>query len=203
VVSFGNLSAALTARFKAEYDLSTVSSPPSGGAVTGAGFYAASTNATVTAQPSPGFLFAGFEGDLTGSATPKFLLMDGPKSVKGVFVPLPPATLSAVVTNKAGPANLRQWTITNTNSGPGTAYSMNLGAIMLTQTFGAACAPVRLGPAALPAVLGNLAPGASLPTVVTFDMSGCPATARFTVLIVLTANNGAVAGVASYFNQMQ
>jgi hypothetical protein len=203
ILTFANLPGSYTAEFKADYKLSTVASPVSGGATTGDGFYPASTNATVSVQPAPGFLFAGFQGDLKGTSTPQQLLMDGPKTVSGIFIPTPPATLNALITGKSGPSNLRQWTILITNAGPGTAYALNLGAVALTQTFGTACIPVRIAPSTLPMNLGNVAPAGSVTSPVIFDMSGCPGNARFTALIVMMANNGAVAGVATSFNQFQ
>lgn len=195
-----------TANFLNEYELTTEAVPSSGGAVTGAGWYAAGTKAAVAAIPNAGFIFTSFSGGLTGGASPQTVTMDGPKSVTGNFTTTPPATLSGVVTGKSGDlARNRQWTISVTNSGPGTAYNAQLYLMMFTQTFGTPCAagPVRLTPPTLPVLLGTLAAGQSASTQLSFDFSACPANARFTVTLGCMSNGGSFGGYVQLVNQFR
>ncbi len=174
---------------------------PSGGQVTGSGWYAESTNATVAALPNAGYLFTGFGGDLGGSATPQTLWMNGPKSVTGSFIPMPGAAMSALISSKSGAQNARQWSITLRNNGPGVAYAPQIHGLMLTQTYGTACAPLRLSPAAFPLVFANLPAGGVAIGSALFDFSACPANARFTVVVGFTANSGSSVGATTLANQ--
>ena len=56
------------------------------GSITGAGTYLSAANATVTATPSAGYLFATWSGDASGSTNPLTLLMDADKTVGATFV---------------------------------------------------------------------------------------------------------------------
>lgn len=67
------------------YTLST--SVSGSGSVNGAGSYNSGDTATLTATPSAGHAFSGWQGDLTGSANPATLVMNGNKSVTAVFTP--------------------------------------------------------------------------------------------------------------------
>jgi len=194
-------SATFVAQFSTEYLLNAAASPSSGGQVTGSGWYADSANATVAAIPNAGFLFTGFSGDLSGNAAPQTLWMSGPKTVTGLFIPMPGATLSVLISSKSGPQNARQWTITLTNSGPGVAYSPMIHGLILTQTYGAACVPMRVSPAAFPIGLSSLNSGANTTGSAQFDFSSCPANARFTVVVVFTANSGTSGGATTLANQ--
>jgi hypothetical protein len=64
-------------------------SPAAGGSIAldpPGGSYAQGTVVTLTATPDVGYLFAGWGGDLTGSANPTTLTMDADKSVTASFV---------------------------------------------------------------------------------------------------------------------
>jgi len=50
------------------------------------GVYDEGTTVTLTAQPSPGSFFDHWEGDLTGSANPETILMDGNETVVAYFI---------------------------------------------------------------------------------------------------------------------
>jgi hypothetical protein len=70
------------------YRLDVASSP--GGSVSldpPGGAYARGAVVTLTATPQPGFAFAGWGGDLSGSLSPTTLVLDADKSVTAVFVP--------------------------------------------------------------------------------------------------------------------
>jgi hypothetical protein len=194
-----------TGDFLTEYQLSTQSVPASGGTVTGIGWYAAGTSATSAAVPNPGFLFTGFTGGLSGFTNPQSVVMNAPMSVTGNFAATPPAVLNGSVTAKSGTAAQRVWTISLTNTGPGTAYNAQLFVLAFAQTFGTACValPVRVTPSALPLSLGNLAPAAAAQTQATLDFSGCPVTARFTVSLGYMSNGGASGGLIQLVNQFQ
>jgi hypothetical protein len=195
----------LLANFLTEYQLSAQSAPVSGGSISGGGFYGAGATAVVTAQPNPGFVFAGFTGAIKGTAVPQTIVMSAPQTVSAHFVQTPPATLSAAVTAKSGDPVNRQWTITLTNQGPGPAFGGQIFALTFTQTFGTLCTalPVRLSPVVLPALLGNLDPGTSVQLPVALDFTGCPVAARFTVGIGYMANSGSSGGLISLVNQFQ
>jgi hypothetical protein len=65
------------------------SSPATGGSIAldpPGGSYAQGTVVTLTATPDVGYLFAGWGGDLTGSANPTTLTLDADKSVTASFV---------------------------------------------------------------------------------------------------------------------
>jgi len=156
----------------------------------------------VAAISNPGFVFTGFSGALSATSSPQTLLMDAPKSVTGTFVPTPPAALSANITAKTGPLNNRLWTITVTNNGPGAGYSAQLFGVMLTQTFGTLCAPVRLSPLAFPAMLGTLGVGGSAQVAAVFDFTGCAASARFMSSIGSMSNSGSSDGLVQLVNQL-
>jgi hypothetical protein len=184
-----------------QYQLNATSSG-GGGSVAGAGWYDAGATATVTASPFPGNLFTGYSGALTGPANPQPLAMNGPKTVTAAFAALQPVTMSALITARSGTAAARSWTVRVSNAGPGTALFAQIHGVSLTQTYGTACAPKRLGPA-YPILLGNLAPGGNAAGAIYFDFTGCPATARFTASIVYTANGGDAVGLTNLYNQMQ
>jgi uncharacterized repeat protein (TIGR02543 family) len=52
---------------------------------------------TLTAMPDPGWQFNGWSGDLSGSANPLAITMDGDKTITATFGELPPVTYSLVV----------------------------------------------------------------------------------------------------------
>lgn len=67
------------------------------------GSYYSPTAVTLTAQPDPGFVFAGWQGDLQGNANPTALMMNLDRSVTAVFIQPGngPITLEETVTGSA------------------------------------------------------------------------------------------------------
>lgn len=67
------------------------------------GSYYSPTTVTLTAQPDPGYVFAGWQGDLGGSANPASLLMNLDRSVTAVFIQpgSGPVALAETVTGTA------------------------------------------------------------------------------------------------------
>jgi hypothetical protein len=115
--------------------------------------------------------------------------------------PVGPAALSGIITNKAGAANTRAWTVTVANGGPGAAYNARLDALTLTQTAGAACTPVVAG--GFPVAAGNVAPSSSGPATVTIDFTGCTADVQFRADLGFSANAGADTGSRTLYHQFQ
>jgi hypothetical protein len=193
-----------SANFLTEYQLTTMVSPSVGGQVspqTGT-WFTAGTDAQLVPMANAGFVFTGFSGALSGETSPQVLAMNSPETVTANFTSTPAATQSAVVSSKSGPANARQWTITITNSGPGTAYNLQFAGLIFNQTFGTACTPVRDTPL-LPAALGDVPVNSAVQQNVTLDFSSCPANARFTVNIIYLANGGSSGGLIQLANQFQ
>jgi len=61
------------------------------------GVYNAGTQVTLTATPATGWSFSGWSGDLSGSANPASLTMDGNKTVTAIFIQVPPTQYSLTV----------------------------------------------------------------------------------------------------------
>jgi len=200
-----NQQTVISADFRTEYQLTTISAPAGAGQITGGGFYPLGASAIVDAVAEPGAVFTGFGGALTGSTTPQPLLITGPTTVTAFFAQTPAAASGAIISAKSGPANNRTWTVTVTNNGPGVSYDARLDGVMVVQTFGASCAPapLRLSPASFPVPLGTLALGGMAQASLTFDFSGCPANARFSVTIGEVSNGGSSVGVVQLVNQFQ
>jgi subtilisin-like proprotein convertase family protein len=75
-----------TASFGAQYQLVTQVFPASGGTATGAGYYAAGTQAVVTATAKTGFAFAWFTGVTSPpQQNPGAVIMNGPVTVSASF----------------------------------------------------------------------------------------------------------------------
>jgi hypothetical protein len=94
VAPTGNTS--YTANFATQYLLATNVGNPAGGAILVSppsqdGFYNTGTTVQLTAAPAPGFQFRGWSGDLTGTANPQTLIMNGPHNVTAAFMGVPPA----------------------------------------------------------------------------------------------------------------
>jgi hypothetical protein len=114
-----------------------------------------------------------------------------------------PTTMAGNITSKAGPLNARVWTLTLTNNGPAVAMGAQINSVNLTQTFGAACAPVIASPGPFPLTVGSIAPAGSESTAITINFTGCPANARFTANISFSANSGTVIGTVIRYNQFE
>ncbi len=75
-----------TANFTTQYRLTSAVSPAGSGILTANppssdGFYAAGTSVQLTVTGTGGYQFAGWSGDLSGSANPQSVTMDAPRSV--------------------------------------------------------------------------------------------------------------------------
>jgi len=83
------------------YTLATTTSGAGSGtvqALPGTGALTCGTHALLTATPSPGSTFDGWSGDLSGSANPAIVILDGSKTVNAVF-------------SDGGPISTKKWTV--------------------------------------------------------------------------------------------
>jgi endo-1,4-beta-xylanase len=95
---------------------------------------------------------------------------------------LPGYGMTFAVSESAGTSNTRTLTVTATNGNVGTAYATTLTGFTLTQTSGPACTPtVTAG--STPALLGDLAVGASASASFTVSIVGCNPLAKFTLSV--------------------
>lgn len=115
-----------------------------------------------------------------------------------------PAPLSGGLLSESGPDNARVWDI-DINTGANPAFGVTIQSFTLTQTFGAKCSPTVVSPS-FPDVLNDISyiPANSSTTVpVTIDFTGCAPTARFSVDVELSANDGASTGSIVRYNQFR
>ncbi|MBI5967807.1 MAG: hypothetical protein HY882_08130 [Deltaproteobacteria bacterium] len=80
-----------TASFTTQYSLTTAVNPAGAGTVSpsGTNWYVSGQSVSVSAMASSDYSFSGWSGDLTGSANPTSLIMNGPKSVTAQFTAIP------------------------------------------------------------------------------------------------------------------
>lgn len=91
---------------------------------------------------------------------------------------LPGYGMTFALTNTAGTGDTRVLKVTATNGNVGTAYATTLSGFTLTQTSGPKCTP-KVTSGSTPAVLGDLAPGASASASFTLSIAGCNPLAQF------------------------
>jgi len=113
---------------------------------------------------------------------------------------LPGFGLTFSVTSKTGPHNARVWTVTASNPGPGTAYTVQINGFSLKRLGEwedrderRECQPVVTPPSSFPILLGDLAEGASASASFTIDFSSCrhEREARFILKMPWSQANGA------------
>jgi probable HAF family extracellular repeat protein len=87
-ITVGASAATYTAAFKTQYQLTTAAFPGSEGAVSPATgqFYDSGASVTVTAVPTPPYVFGSWSGAATGTTNPTTVTMNGAESVTGNFV---------------------------------------------------------------------------------------------------------------------
>jgi hypothetical protein len=166
----------------AQYQLTTSVSPSGGGTISpscgGGCLYNSGHVVTVTAAPSPGYVFSGFSGSLSGTANPQNLTMTGPKSVTASFTGAAPdftLNLPAAVTVEAGFQS---------------SFLLNI------VPQGGFSSPVTwtVTPSA-PGVSAVWAPNsqpASSPTTATATLTAQPSVSRGAYQVTVTANGGGV-----------
>ncbi len=95
---------------------------------------------------------------------------------------LPGYGMTFALTTSAGTADTRTLTVTATNGNAGTAYATQLTGFTLTQTSGPSCRP-KMTSGSTPAVLGDLAVGASASASFTVSIVGCNPNSQFTLSV--------------------
>ena len=166
-------------------------------------FFQGGTTVPVVAVPSPGYVLAGWTGDLSGVNNPTTILMNTPKQIGAVFQPSNATPISAVVTSKTGSADQRSWTVQITNLGTLAMSNASLVAASLTLVSGQCTSPPPLT-TALPAALAPaaLAPSGGQGTVtLNFNFSSCTPSSRFT--LSLTVGAAELSGSATVQNQFR
>jgi hypothetical protein len=174
-----------------------------GGTVTAGGWQYAGGAVGLLATPAAGYKFAYFSGDLTGSANPRSLTMNGSKNVVANFQALAPVLTAAVAAKADGPvAAQRVWTIRLSDTGAGAASGAQITGVTLTQAAGTSCAPAASVVSTFPVAIGNIAIGANAAGVVTFSFGGCAdSTARFAAKVNFSADAGGYTGSTTINNQ--
>jgi hypothetical protein len=159
------------------------------------GGYPSGTSVQLTALPNPGFSFGGWGGDLTGTANPQMIAMNGPHIVTAAFTGTPTVVTGSIV-SKTGAQNARVWTVQLNNAGPNVAAGASLNGMKLIQTViplgTVACTPVVSS--AFPVAVGSIPAGGSASGAITINFTGCSSGARFSVNVPFSANGGMVTG---------
>jgi len=193
-----------TANFTTQYLLTTGTNPANVGSVSGGGWYAAGTNATVKATVPANYTLAYFSGDLTGTTNPQPLTMNGPKNVVANYQSMATPVLTAAVSGKVdgGTAGQRVWSIRLSNTGLGTATGTQITGMAVTQTAGTPCSPVASVVTGFPVAIGAIAASGNATGTVTLNFAGCPdSTGRFSAKVTFTANSGGYTGSTTISNQ--
>ncbi len=179
----------------------TFTAPASGagGSFAGTGTTATAVTSNSGIATSPVFTANGAAGSynvaatVAGAATAANFALTN--SVAGA------TSLGGAVAGKSGPPNARVWVIEVGNEGPGSALNTQITSMTIVQTSGPACSPVITTP--FPLAVGNIAPHAVAQVNVTFNFTGCAATASFTVTAFESANNGAATGTIVRLDEFQ
>jgi uncharacterized repeat protein (TIGR02543 family) len=179
-----------TATFNTQYSLTASVAPAGSGKITPASgnFFNAGATVNLTATPAAGYAFTSWTGSVANanSATTT-ITMSAPQTVTANFTPLP-TTVTAALIGKTGASNTRVWSFSFTNAGPGQANNVQINSFVLTQTAGTSCTPSLIS--ALPVLVGNVAPGKVIDGKVSINFSSCGSTARFSLSMGSSENNG-------------
>lgn len=176
-----------------EHQVSLAASPLSGGTANGSGWYAAGTNAMLSATANAGFAFSGFSGSLNSTANPFSAPVNGPLNLIANFAPTgkPVLYASTVAARSDGTApDSRIVPIQLTNAGVGLAGDVRITGIanvsVVTGTGNV------FANTTLPALLGNLQQNQSASASIGFNW---PATAtRVRMTVQFSANGGTYTG---------
>lgn len=107
-------SAVYNASFTTSYLLTT--SAGTGGTVSAGGYFAAGSDAIVTATPSTGYYFVNFTGTMNSTNNPLTLLMSGPQSITANFAPQVAPTVTFTGAPSAAPEGSTFTVSATTNS---------------------------------------------------------------------------------------
>ena len=189
-----------TAAFNTQYSLTASVLPAASGKITpgSGGFFNSGTVVSLTATPAAGYAFTSWTGSVANanSATTT-ITMSAPQTVTANFTPLP-TTVTAALIGRTGESNARVWSFSFTNAGAGQANNVQINSFVLTQTAGTSCTPSLIS--ALPVLVGNVAPGKVIDGKVSINFSSCGSTARFSLTMGSSENNGASSSTLTLTN---
>jgi hypothetical protein len=191
-ITTGTTARTYTAQYKAQYLVTVLANPASGGSVTGGGWGDAGVPVSVLATPAGGFKFLGFTGGLTSTANPLVFTPPSPTTLTAGFGSGGTAQLFAAQAGSATDGLLAQtqqairvMPLVLKNAGAGAALNAQIDSITAQVVSGTGTVSALLG---APAAVGDLVPGASANTSVNFIW---PATATRVRLTVNFSANGA------------
>ncbi len=133
VTMTGNKSVkAVYSEVTSQYTLTIVNSPSNGGSVSKSpnqNLYNSGSTVSLAANPSSGFQFSHWEGDVTGSSNPVAVTMNKNKSVKAVYTEVSPliqlSTTSLNFTATSGGSDPASKTVSISNAGGGTLSGLS------------------------------------------------------------------------------
>jgi Divergent InlB B-repeat domain len=125
-VTAPSTSAVYSAAFTTDYQLTTAVAG-TGGTVSAGGFFAAGSNAVITATPSTGNYFVNFTGTTTSTSNPLTLPISGPESITANFAAqIAPTLIFAPIAAQL--ANAAPFAVTATSASTGTVtYAVTSG----------------------------------------------------------------------------
>jgi endo-1,4-beta-xylanase len=106
---------------------------------------------------------------------------------------LPGYNLTFALSSKTGPRNARVWTVTASDAGPGTAYTVQIDGFNIQQVGFKGCVPT-VTPSAFPIVLGDIAEGSTASASFTIDFTKCRLPAPYVLSVPWSQANGADTG---------
>jgi hypothetical protein len=183
-----------TAILATQYLVTATASPAGAGTVNGAGFVTSGTAATLTATASPGFVFAGFSGDVTSPANGASVTVTRPLNVQANFTATAPPSVIAIpgAAAPSGNTDLVTLNLTLRNSGIGPAGDATITGIDGFKDLIGSGADGTAVFTPLPFYVGTLNPGQSLATSVNLVW---PSTAtRMHLVVHFSANKGTYTG---------
>ena len=201
--------ATYTANYAAQYQIATAANPAGTASVSWSlngqsqpgNWFAAGTAVAVQAFPTAPNAFSAWSGDVTGSANPVTVTVNGPLGLTANTT-VPPT--SAVLTpgpglgrSGANPAD-RTWSFTLANNSAVAAGTVRVTGVTLTPS--AACTPKLL--TALPVDLGSIAAnGGTAVADLHIDFGNCPSSTLFKATFTYTFAGAGGAPTKSYKNQ--
>jgi hypothetical protein len=203
-VTVPNTPLTMTATYSTYYEVRLQANPITGGTVSASpassdGYYMQGSLLTITATPAAQYRFAGFSGNLSGTANAQSLHVYGPRSVTANFTsllqnPVIAARIANSVTRAAQPGPAVTVALQFRNSG------LAARKLRITALSARALAPtvaILVVDKALPELIGDLASGATSPSV------NVPVSIPSTATRVVLAIAGTVEdqlGRSSFFN---
>lgn len=182
VVTAGSAPQSYLARFDVAHPLTTSVTPVGAGSVSvnpapSEGFYRQGSPVSVLATPARGYVFAGYQGDLSGITNPQSLLMTGPRTLVARFALGSPVLVASPAGTQADGNSVKvNLLLLNRGSVPATAARITgISGIRVLAGTGTVTPLVQASDA------GNIAPGASGAATVTLTWPPTATRIQFTV----------------------